>query len=54
MVLQKAVQIPPAICCFADRLSGRIGFQFTRVEFITKSDIKDAGNRFRAAGYRSS
>jgi hypothetical protein len=24
--------------------AGRIGFQLTRVEFITQSDIKDAGN----------
>ena len=27
-----------------DNRSGRIGFQLTRVEFITESDIKDAGN----------
>src|SRR5580698_2954122 len=27
-----------------DHGAGRIGFQLTRVEFITKSDIKDAGN----------
>src|SRR5487761_105601 len=27
-----------------DHGTGRIGFQLTRVEFITQSDIKDAGN----------
>jgi hypothetical protein len=27
-----------------DHGAGRIGFQLTRVEFITQSDIKDAGN----------
>src|ERR1700739_1711500 len=27
-----------------DHRAGRIGFQLTRVEFITQSDIKDAGN----------
>src|SRR5690349_14516580 len=27
-----------------DHVAGRIGFQLTRVEFITQSDIKDAGN----------